>query len=41
MSNSQTTLPHEVCAEGQVDMAEICLKFGWLFGRFEDTKILF
>ena len=21
--------------------AEICQKFGWLFGRFEDTKILF
>ena len=21
--------------------AEICQKFGWLFGRFEDTKISF
>ena len=21
--------------------AEICLRFGWLFGRFEDTKIVF
>ena len=27
--------------KGQLDRAEICLKFDWLFRRFEDTRISF